>query len=195
MQLARPAVGGGSHASVQSPDHWGGALFVVVGATPALAGSPSGSGKGSSTDKLVIGGREFGPQDGLEVDVKNVPIKRGSGDLVFDFQDKVKHGTVTPQMTWGSSYAISTETAQIRYDGKAKAAANVYVDKRIIQVCTWYTRDGVQKGDKVCSNATSDGFRWYAGTEKTTWCWDDVNPFAPKTLFNFSLARINPNVV
>ncbi|MES2210836.1 MAG: hypothetical protein V4515_11725 [Chloroflexota bacterium] len=61
-------------------------------------------------------------------------------------------------------------------------------------MCIWYTRDGEQKGDKVCSNATSNGFMWLAGPEKTTWCWDDLNPWAPPTIFNISTARIATNV-
>lgn len=172
-------------------------LFAVVGVTPALADSPSGSGSGdakSKSETVVIDGREYGPSDGLEIDVQQVKIKRGSGEIVVELQDTPKDGSVVPQATWGASYAISTETFQIRFDGKAKAAANVYSGKRIIQVCIWYTRGGVQKGDKVCSNATSDGFRWYAGPEKTTWCWDDLDPNAPVTQFNISTVRINPSI-
>ncbi len=127
------------------------------------------------------------------VDVQQVEITRGAGEIVFDWPETgPKHGGVTPQATWGSSYAISTETLEVRFDGKAKAAGNVFVDKRIIQVCIWYTRAGVQKGDKVCSNATSDGFRWTAGPERTTWCWDDLS--SDHTIFNMSRALISPKV-
>ncbi len=172
-------------------------LMAAVGVTPALADSLSGSGsvdaKGQPST-VVIDGREYGPRDGLVVDVQQVKIVRGSGEVAVVFEDTSGHGSVTPYLAWGSSYAISTETFQIRYDGKAKAAGNIYDSKRIIQVCIWYTRDNVQKGDRVCSNATSDGYRWYAGPEKTTWCWDDLNPFAPQTIFNISTARIATNV-
>ena len=173
------------------------ALFVAVGAAPALADGPSRSGSTDAKGQpktVVIDGREFGPKDGLVVDVEQITLVRGSGEVAVVFGDTSGNGSITPLAAWGSSYAISTETFQIRYDGKAKAAGNIYAGKRIIQVCIWYTRDNVQKGDKVCSGAYSDGYTWHAGPEQTTWCWDDLNPFAPPTIFNISTARIPPSV-
>lgn len=159
-----------------------------LGAPEALGSQPS------SADSVVIDGREFGPAEGLEVDVRTIPLTPGSAEVQVELQDKVKPRSVSAEATWGASYAISTETAQIRYDGKARAAANIYNLKRIVQVCIWYTRDGVQKGDKVCSNAVSDGFAWYPGPEVTTWCWDDLSWNVPVTQFNISTARIDPAI-
>ena len=98
--------------------------------------------------------------------------------------------------TWGASYAISTEWwSQLGYDGKAKAAANLYAGLRIIQVCIWYTRDGEGVvGAKVCSNANSPNCVWVPGPEKTTSAWDSLNPFAPPTVFNISTVRISPGI-
>lgn len=59
----------------------------------------------------------------------------------------------------------------------------------------WYTRGGVAVSGTVCSNATSGGDAWFPGPERTMSVWDDLNPFAPPTMFNFSTVRINPNVV
>jgi hypothetical protein len=169
----------------------------MAGAAPVFADSPSGSDseKGRNDPKtVVIDGREFGPKDGLKVDTQQIELVPGSGDVSVVFEDTT-NGSVTPQLTWGASYAISKETFQVRYDGKAKAAGNVFNGKRIIQVCIWYTRDGVQKGDKVCSNADTVGANWVAGPERTTWCWDDPAPWAPHTIFNISTVRIDPRIL
>lgn len=169
------------------------AVVMVLGATPVRAASPSDAAASAKGETVVIDGREYGPKDGLVVDVHQVELTRGGGDVVFDWPETgTKHGGVTPQIAWGSSYAISTETLEVRFDAKAKAGANVFNNVRIIQVCVWYTRANVQKGDKVCSNATSDGLRWYPGPEKTTWCWDDLS--ADHTIFNWSRVLINPKV-
>ncbi len=170
------------------------AVVMVLGATPVMAASPTDAAASAKTDTVVIDGREYGPKDGLVVDVGRVELTRGGGDVVFDWPETgTKHGGgVTPQYTWGSSYAISSETLEIRFDGKAKAGANVFNNVRIIQVCIWYERAGAQQGDKVCSNATSNGMRWYPGPEKTTWCWDDLS--SNHTIFNYSRVLINPKV-
>lgn len=105
-------------------------------------------------------------------------------------------GGISPQFTWGTSYAISTETVQLFYSGKAKAAANIYSGKRIIQVCIWYTRAGAGVvGPKVCSNADSSTGAWRPGPEKTTSAWDSLNPFDPPTNFNVSTVRIDPGII
>lgn len=172
-------------------------LFVLASATPVFADSPSRSDPVNDQDRpktVVIDGREYGPKDGLTVDTLQFEIERGSGPVGVVFEDtSSKPGSVTPQDTWGSSYAISTETLLIRFDGKAKAAANIYGGKRIIQVCIWYTRDGVQKGDKVCSNATSNGSSWLSGPEVTTWCWDDLGDI--HTIFKIFTVRIDPGIL
>jgi hypothetical protein len=169
-------------------------LFVMAGATPVFADSPSACHSGNARDHLktvVIDGREYGPKDGLKVDTFQCEIEPGSGPVGIVFGDTPQGpGSVTPQIAWGTSYAWSTETLLIRYDGKAKADANIFDGKRIIQVCIWYTRDGVQKGDKVCSTAASIGGSWLSGPEVTTWCWDDLGSI--HTIFNISTVRINP---
>lgn len=171
-------------------------LVAMAGATPVFADSPSGSGSENARNHpktVVIDGREYGPKDGLKIDTFQIEIEPGSGTVGVVFEDTSNTpGSVTPQIAWGSSYAISTETFQIRYDGKAKAAANIFNGKRIIQVCIWYTRDNVQKGDKVCSNAASTGASWLSGPEVTTWCWDDLSWLVPPTIFNISTVRIDP---
>jgi hypothetical protein len=162
------------------------ALLALAAPAAGLAGSPPKT--------VVIDGREYGPKDGLQVDTMQLAIVPGSGPVGITFDGTSgKHGSPIPQLTLGTSYAISTETLQIRFDGKAKAAGNIYSGKRIIQVCIWYTRGGTQQGDKVCSNALDDP--WRAGPEKTTWCWDSLNPFDPQTQFVISTVRIDPRIL
>lgn len=82
------------------------AVVMTLGTTPVLAASPSGervTAANAKGETIVIDGREYGPKDGLVIDVEQVSIKRGSGEIVFDWQDTPKQGGVTPQATWGST--------------------------------------------------------------------------------------------
>lgn len=174
-------------------------VFICLVAIAAVA--PAGlvsAASPSRTDSpyLVIDGRKFGPKDGLQVDTYQIELTSGSTDevgMIF-IDPSSTQGVVSPMATWGESYAISWEDWQWWYHGKAKAAANVYSGKRIIQVCIWYTRGGAVISAKVCSNATNSNGYWVAGPEKRTECTDTLDPFAPPTVFNFTTARINPDV-
>jgi hypothetical protein len=174
-------------------------IIAVVVPSPAFAGSPAESDtedvRGPKT--VVIDGREYGPKDGLQVDTFQIEVEPGSEPVGLVFDDTMSNapGSIVPLATWGASYAISTETIQLFYEGKAKAAANIYAGKRIIQVCIWYTRDGEQKGNKVCSNATTSGTVWLPGPEKKTSCWDSLVPWDPPTIFNFTTVRIDPGII
>lgn len=173
-------------------------LIVMAGATTASADTSSASDSANARgnpNTVVIDGREYGPRDGLGVETLQYEIKPGSGPVGAVWESKANRlGPITPQATWGASYAISTETLQLYYSGKAKAAGNVYSNKRIIQVCIWYTRDGVMKSAKVCSNAGTTNGYWSSGPEVTTGAWDTLDPWAPPTIFNISTVRINPNI-
>jgi hypothetical protein len=173
-------------------------LIALALPTPALAGTPSDSGSTNARnpETVVIDGREYGREDGLEIDTLQFVIEPGAGPVgvVFDGNSN-RPGSITPQFTWGASYAISEEFVQLHYEGKAKAAANIYAGKRIIQVCIWYERDGEQKGAKVCSNATTSGTVWLPGPEKKTDCWDSPWPWDPPTTFWASTVRIAPGVI
>lgn len=127
-------------------------------------------------------------------------------DVVFDtFQTEVTTGSDqllvtwyqpsrTSRMYWGPSYAKSTEIMYLYYLGQAKAAGNIYNGLRIVQVCAWYTRSGAVISEVACSNASSDTGQWVAGYVANTSAWDDINPDAPKTYFNFRLGRIDPSI-
>jgi hypothetical protein len=130
-----------------------------------------------------------------QVDTLQFELEPGSGTVGVVFDDTSNDvGSVIPMATWGSSYAISTEWwSQLGYDGKAKAAANVYGGLRIIQVCIWYTREGAGVvGPKICSDAGSSGSYWLSGPEVRESVWDSLNPFDPPTVFHISTARIDP---
>lgn len=160
-------------------------------------GASSASAETVGTEETItVGGREFGENDGLEEDTIQVEIVPGEGaDIGVYFPTTPESGSVTPRMAWGASYATSTERLQLWYDGKAKAAANVFSGKRIIQVCIWYSRGGVLVGNKVCSNATSNGRSWSAGSEAKVTVADTLDWSAPKTIFNIKTSRINPQVL
>jgi len=97
--------------------------------------------------------------------------------------------------TWGTSYAISTEVAFLWYKAKAKAAANVYSNLRIIKVCFYYTRNNVVISSTKCSTANSNGSYWTAGPEVTDTVTDSIISGATNTsIFNIVTTRINPNI-
>jgi hypothetical protein len=175
------------------------AAAVVATMGLAFAGAASASANTTAPESyptpetVTIEGREFGPVDGLEVVVEQFEIESGNGPVGEVFGTTPAPGTITPFATWGTSYATSTETLQLKYTGRAKAAANVYSGKRIIQVCFWYTRDSKVVAGKICSNASSDG-GWRAGVEVSKSVWDSLVPNAPKTIFNISTARIDPTI-
>jgi len=129
------------------------ALALVAGAVPVLAESakvdPASGCKlvKTSSAKTVIDGKEYGPKDGFVADEWECVLTPGSGEVGLVFEDP------NQKATWGASYAISTEAWQLYYDWRNKAAANVYGGKRIIKVCTWYTRDGATVCNKRCSAA------------------------------------------
>lgn len=169
---------------------------VTVGLSLSLGTLPStGAIESSEADGvLIIDGRAFTEDDGLEYSFEEYEVGGDAPSQVGTvFADLISPGTISPFAAWGSSYAISTEVAQIRYDGKAKAAANVFEGKRIIQVCFWYSRGGSNVSSMKCSNATSSN-RWYAGPEVTHSVYDSLNPWAPKTIFHIQTARIDPTI-
>lgn len=102
---------------------------------------------------------------------------------------------MTPMATWGSSYAISTEIASLYYQGRAKAAGNIYDGKRIISVCFWYSRGTENKSSTYCSNASSSGSTWRAGPEVSHGVWDTLKPGEQnRTIFNIKTSRIDPRI-
>jgi len=168
------------------------AVLIATAAGPASAASRSGT----DSQSVVINGRKFGPKDGLQVDSYRIELTSGSTDevgLILTDATGTQSG-ISPMATWGSSYALSTEEWQWWYHGRAKAAGNIYSGKRIVQVCIWYTRGQAVISPRVCSNADDNYYCWAPGPEVTTECTDTIDPFAPPTVFNFTVARIDPNV-
>lgn len=107
------------------------------------------------------------------------------------FGTQAEPGTVAPMVEWGSSYARTSETVQLRYTTRVKAAGNWYSGKRIIRVCGWYERDGVKVGGKTsCSSARPYGTSYLAGPEASHSVWDTLNPVAPKTTWHYSTIRV-----
>jgi len=150
---------------------------------------------GIDDNTVIIDGRVYGAEDGLEIVVESFEVGAGGLQTVgVEYRDFPDFG-VSPQYEWGSSYAHSTEWLQFWYEGKGKAAANVYSGKRIIQVCFWWTRGGNSVTDQTCSSATSNGSYWTAGSEKTAWTSDSWGWNDQPTIFNVKTTRINPGVL
>jgi hypothetical protein len=177
------------------------AVLVATGASTASAQSGVASlaqlsnGGGHGADGVVIDGREYGPRDGLKTDTIRIELEPGSDPVGVVWGSEPRGpGGIVPQVSWGNSYAYSTEAWQLYYTGHALAAGNVYQNKRIIQVCIWYTRGTSVVGAKKCSNASSNGSSWSSGSDVETNAWDTLDPFAPPTVFNISTTRINPNI-
>ena len=164
-----------------------GVALLAGGSVPNASAAP---GHRDTDDTAVVSGLTYGPKDGLEVDTQQFVITPGEGPVGVTYGPE---GDITPMQTWGSSYAISTETLQLWYDGKAKAAGNVYDGKRIIQACFWYSRGGSAVSSKKCSSAYEVGKGlWASGAEVTDRVMDDLNPVAPPTIFNVQTTRITP---
>lgn len=176
---------------------------LIAGAAAAVALTAGAGGAtakitypdGTDSETAVINGREFGPKDGLTVDVQQFEVTPGGDPVGAYFPTTPPAGMITPMATWGASYATSTETVQLYYTGRAKAAGNVFNQERIVQVCFWYTRGGNAISSKYCSNASSTGSAWLAGPEVSHGVWDSLIPGdSNRTIFNISVSRINPNV-
>ena len=170
------------------------AAGITFAAAPAFADDDSGTAGTSGT--VEVGGREFGPADGVSVTTESFEITPGTGEtLGAEWGGNSTPGTITPQVYWGTSYAYSTEYAYLFYHGVAKAAANVYSGQRIIQVCIQYTRNGAPIADKRCSSAVSNGIAWSAGPEVGSWATDSPYDGGPKTIFNIQTTRIDPRIL
>jgi hypothetical protein len=126
--------------------------------------------------------------DGYEVDKYEIEPTPGSGDVGHRWGGRARD-------SWGASYATSTEIAYLYYQGKARAAGNVFDGKRIVQVCIWYTRNGVNLTSAVCSNASSASGVWTSGPEVSVGAWDTLVWDDPKTIFNVQTVRISPSVI
>lgn len=172
----------------------GALALLVVGSSSAYA-SVTAADEISSPRTEVVDGREYGQEDGLVVEVEQFEIVPGGDPVGRYFGKQAEPGQITPMAQWGTSYAISTEVAQLKYNGKAKAAANVYAGLRIIKVCFWYSRGGTNVSSEKCSSAKLSGTTWSAGPEVTHSVWDSLNPGADPTVFNIKTTRIDPQSV
>ena len=173
---------------------------TLLGGAPAFANGDTGTGTDNNQDAsgtVFIDGRTFGPEDGVEVTEEWVVLPEpGSGGTVgVEWPSTPPPGMVTPMVYWGSSYAYSTETAWVWYEGHAKAAANVYSGQRIIQVCIQFQRSGVGIADKRCSSASSNGSYWSSGPDVVSYATDSLGFDDPQTIMYIWTTRINPQIL
>ncbi|NYE20586.1 hypothetical protein [Microbacterium immunditiarum] len=166
----------------------------LMAAGVAMAATPAVADEGDRSDEtVVINGREFGPEDGLEVITESYEMKPGGEPVGAEFPS-APTGEITPLVYWGSSYAYAEEILYLMYRGYGYAAANVYSGKRIISVCFWWTRAGVRLSPNTCSNAWSTGSSWNPGLQVGRDQWDTLDPNAPPTVFNIQTTRIDPGI-
>lgn len=136
---------------------------------------------------VAVGDHVFGPEDGLEVTTESFEINPGDGTVGSTYGSLARD-------SWGASYANSDEIAWLFYRGTAKAAANVYSGKRIIQVCFWWTRGGNSVSGTTCANAGVSGGSWVAGPEAVGWTTDSLGWNDKPTIFNIKTTRIDPGL-
>ena len=165
------------------------AMFIAALSAPGLAASASASVTGTAgwdasddVTPIVVDGSTFGPDDGLVVTEGSTLVGVGGSAL-----------RANASYTWGSSFARSRERLQFWYDGSARAAANVFSSKRIVQVCFQYKR-GTSNVGGACSNASFRSCPPSSGSTATKTVRDSLDPNAPVTRFTYSTSRINPSV-
>lgn len=174
---------------IKSAASTGIALMLLMGlGVPAAAATDLP--KEDSTDTVVINGEEYGPEDGVRTTTESYDVV-GEDPIDITYADEPEG--ISPRATWGSSYARSTEYAYVRFQGRAKAAGNVYAGERIVGVCIWYAHPG-RKSPTVCSSATSSGRSWSAGPERTVGFTDNLSFNWDKTKFHIRTTRINPSI-
>jgi len=103
---------------------------------------------------------------------------------------------IGPQIYFCSSYAVSTEYMQYMYHGVGLAAGDVCGSQRTVAVCFWWERGGAPVNTETCSYAIPGywGGDWMAGPIMHAWVTDSLNPWAPKTIFNYRFTRIHPAI-
>jgi|GEM_PF-3115927 len=142
----------------------------------------------SPTSGVVVPGNDSVlNEDALDIDENaNIsPTSDGGGVMIG------------PQIYICSSYAVSTEYMQYMYHGVGLAAGDVCDGLRTVAVCFWWERGGVSVNTETCSYATPGGYwggDWIQGPVMHAWITDSLNPWAPKTIFNYRFTRISPAI-
>lgn len=174
---------------------------AAVAIAPALTTSVASGVTVTVTtpQSLTINGHTYGPEDGLVVTTYDTAMPSTSTGTTLE--SAAPSSTSAPEIypnqsreyDYGSSYAKTTESHQIRYTGVAHAAGNVYTGKRYIEVCFSYTRGSKTLGKgKQCSSAYADANSWTAGASVTDTVTDNIIPFTPSTTFHYNTVTINP---
>jgi hypothetical protein len=153
-------------------------------ATPGGKAPATPGGKGAS---VVVDGRTFGPKDGLVIDEGSVVVGQAPGTISIAAYTRYNFGT--------SYTATNSGSTGLNYGGEAYAAANIFENLRVIQVCFQYRRNNVALHSWVCSNASSSSGTWKPGVVASKTVWDTLDPNAPPTTFHYKTSRINPSVV
>lgn len=154
----------------------GSAVLLSMTASPALASSsddPTGT-------TVVIGDREYGPADGVEVE---------SGD--FPTLNSGPYGE-NLSIFWGLSYVREYEQQQIRHTGTAHAHGDVYQGKRTIRVSFRFYRGSTEFPWKH-ADAVYSGGSWKAATTTST-VYDSLIPGAGNTTkMRYNRVTVSPS--
>lgn len=157
----------------------------------SLVGAGYTSNETNQSDVVTVqnlddgSGVDFKDMPGYQEEVISLEVSPGQGPLTLRWGGRTRD-------IWGSSYATSTEIAYLYYQGRARAAGNVHLNQRIVQVCIWYSRNSVNITPVVCSTASSSSGTWVSGPEVSVGAWDTLGWNDPKTVFNIQTVRISP---
>lgn len=175
-----------------------GLVALITGATLFFTG-PLASADDSRLDEVQaspqqveIDGRTYGPEDGLVVESGSMALRRHSHALEPSAAASLLSVT---RRTRGSSYVSTDHPTFISYVGRARAMANIYGGKRVVQAGFVYRRGGENVVSWQYSNATNGGgCSWSAGNERKKTVYDSLNPNAPTTTWHYSFSMINPGI-
>lgn len=165
------------------------ATLLMTGlGVPMANAADSGS---ADPESIVINGRTYGPEDGLEVVTETFEVTPGDSPTGATYG--AAPGGISTQAVWGSSYAFSKEVLLYDYLGYAKAGGNVIDNKRIVRVCFWWTQ-AARTSATTCANATFSGGRYSPGPEVTGYFRDSNGLNDPKSIFHIQTSRIDPRL-
>lgn len=167
--------------------------MIFIGAPTAAASASTEASDGDSSTSAEVSGRTFDESDGLEVTVRSYKTTKPGGLPVGQTWGARNIGA-TPQKTWGSSYATSTESLQYWFTLRVKAAGNVFNGKRYVKVCAWYQQGEHVASETICSSASSSGTSWSPGGEESLTIMDNLSLNWPQTVLWTSVTTINPNI-
>ncbi len=144
-----------------------------------------------NADPITIGGRVFGPEDGLKLYTVSVPLNHNNRSINTPMGWAPYYNFY---INWGSSWARNQEyTYALHYRGTTQAGGNIYRGERIIRTKITFKRDGKSLGTAQ-SNARLNGTSWSAGPVAAREVFESLNPRASDTHFYYQYYTIHKDM-